>query len=32
VRPDLKENITTSTGPDLLPVLFTQNKYVHSKK
>jgi hypothetical protein len=29
---DLKENITSPTGPDLLPVLFTQNKYLHNKK
>jgi hypothetical protein len=27
-----KENITTPTSPDLLSVLFTQNKYLHNKK
>jgi hypothetical protein len=32
LRPDLKENITTPTGPDLFPVLFTQNIYLHIKK
>jgi hypothetical protein len=32
LRPDLKENIKTPTGPDLLPVLFTQNKYLNNKK
>jgi hypothetical protein len=32
LRPDLKQNITAPTGPDLLPVLFTQNKYLHNKK
>jgi hypothetical protein len=32
LRPDLKVNITATTGPDLLPVLFTQKKYLHNKK
>jgi hypothetical protein len=32
LRPDLKQNITAPTDPDLLPVLFTQNKYLHNKK
>jgi hypothetical protein len=32
LRPDLKVNITVPTSPDLLPVLFTQNKYLHNKK
>jgi hypothetical protein len=32
LRPDLKEDITAPTGPDLLLVIFTQNKYLHSKK
>jgi hypothetical protein len=32
LRPDLKENITAPTGPDLLLVLLTQNKYLHNKK
>jgi hypothetical protein len=32
LRPDLKVNITAPTGLDLLPVLLTQNKYLHNKK
>jgi hypothetical protein len=31
-RPDLKVNITAPTGPNLLLVLFTKNKYLHNKK
>jgi hypothetical protein len=32
LRPELKQKIIAPTGPDLLPVLFTQNKYLHNKK
>jgi hypothetical protein len=32
LRPDLKVNIIAPTGPNLLLVLFTQNKYLHNKK
>jgi hypothetical protein len=32
LRLDLKQNITAPTGPDLLLVFFTQNKYLHNKK
>jgi hypothetical protein len=32
LKPDLKQNITAPTGPDLLPVVFTQKKYLHNKK
>jgi hypothetical protein len=32
LRPDLKLNIIAPTGPDFLPVLFTQKKYLHNKK
>jgi hypothetical protein len=32
LRPDLKQNITAPTGPDLLPVLFTQKRCLHKRK
>jgi hypothetical protein len=32
LRPDLKVNITAPTGPNLLPVLFTQKNSIHNKK